>query len=37
MVKKIVELIAFFMWVREAALIARHGHLEDVKRYVLAA
>jgi hypothetical protein len=37
MIKKIVELISFFVWVREVAMIARRSRLEDVKRYVLAA
>ena len=37
MFKKIAEVISLFIWVREAALIARSHRPEDVKRYVLAA
>ena len=35
--KKIIEVISFFVWIRDMALIARSGRLEDVKRFVLAA
>jgi|RhiMethySRZTD1v2_1073278.scaffolds.fasta_scaffold545458_2 hypothetical protein len=37
MFNKIVELVSLFIWVRDAALIARRLRPEDAKRYVLAA